>query len=115
MNMGKIKQIFCRHEYRYIECVKEYRKAFVYQCKKCGKTKIVFCEDILHKMYNINDITAVYAYPRKRLLVPDSYTNMDIECDSSRAAYVVDWYLKHKKVLLTEYGNTKERNNYKED
>ena len=111
-----IKQMLCRHEFEFVEC--DYigdgllhKPYFLYRCKKCNKSKIIYISSIIDQLDEISPIK-VLDYPKEALWLPDSYINeifrdTAIKRESREAGYLVSKYYNKYGILLTACGNRK--------
>lgn len=111
-----IKQKLCRHRYEFVEY--DYigdgllnKPYFLYRCRKCNKSKIIYISTIISRLNEISPIK-VLDYPKETLWLPDSYINetfknCTIKKESREAGYLVSKYYNKYGILLTAWGNRK--------
>lgn len=112
-----IKQKLCRHEFEFVECdyIIEgvmHNPYFLYRCRKCNKSDVIYISSIISQLDEISPIKAL-DYPKEALWLPDSYINetfrnSTIKIESREAGYLVSKYYNKYGILLTAYGNKKE-------
>ena len=110
--MQRLKEIKCgltKHEYEYIECGSAFgNKYFLYRCRGCGKNRVIYCGKLRDEVYEIDPIKAV-GYPVERLVIPPDYGSSDHEYESREAGYLISRYWEKEGILISAYGNRKER------
>ena len=111
-----IKQKLCRHQYEFVEC--DYigdgmihKPYFLYRCKKCNKSNVIYISSIISQLDEVSPIKAL-DYPKETLRLPDSYINEifrngTIKRESREAGYLVSKYYNKYGILLTAWGNRK--------
>jgi hypothetical protein len=111
-----IKQKLCRHEFEFVEC--DYidvgmihKPYFLYRCRKCNKSNIIYISSIISQLDEISPFKAL-DYPKDILWLPDSYINetfrnSTIKRESREVGYLVSKYYSKNGILLTAWGNRK--------
>lgn len=107
-----IKQKLCRHEYEFVEC--DCTKSigcfpswyFLYRCKKCEKSEIIYCRNIERELEDIYP-EKVLEYPKDVLWLPESYEDelRPQKIYSREVGYLVSKYYNKYGILLTAWGN----------
>lgn len=109
-----IKQKLCRHRYEFVECDGTSRLGyfpswyFLYRCKKCGKSNIIYCHRVEKELEDVCPEKAI-KYPKEVLWLPESYEEELIsqKIYSREAGYLVSKYYSKYGILLTAWGNRK--------
>ena len=110
----KLEQIKCgltKHEYEYIECGSVYvGHYFLYRCRGCGKNKVIFCRKLRDELDEIDPVKAI-SYPVEELIMPADYggSAYDNVFKSHEAGYLISRYWEKEGILISAYGNRKER------
>ena len=107
-----IKQKLCRHQYEFVECDSTSCLGFfpswyfLYRCKKCEKSKIIYCHSVEKELEDIYP-EKVLEYPKEVLWLPESYEYelTPHKFYSREAGYLVSKYYNEYGILLTAWGN----------
>ena len=107
--LNEIKCGLTKHEYEYVECGSVGgEKYFLYRCRGCGKNKVVYRNKLLDELHEINPVKAI-GYPVEKLVLPAEYGWNDIMYESREAGYLISRYWEKEGVLISAYGNQRER------
>ena len=108
-----IKQKLCRHKFDFVECDKIKNGCgyfpswyFLYRCEKCGKNKIVYIDNIIRDLHDVDPIKSI-GYPKETLWLPNTLADnlLAIKRESREAGYLVSKYYNKYGILLTAWGN----------
>lgn len=107
--LNEIKCGLTKHEYEYIECGSvSGNHYFLYKCRGCGKNRVIYCRTLRDQLEDIDPIKAV-GYPVEKLVIPGDYVSYECEYKSREAGYLISRYWEKEGLLISAYGNRKER------